>query len=55
MLASPISKKAHHLNAQINTVTTLMRPATSRQQFEELFERAFAREYQEKLPLIVEV
>lgn len=42
-----------HLDRQISTVTTLMRIAKEKQDFEELFERAFAP--QQRLPLVVEL
>lgn len=41
------------LDKQISTVTTLMRIAESKNEFEDLFDRAFAD--QQKLPLVVEV
>ncbi|MGH4001773.1 MAG: P63C domain-containing protein [Pseudonocardiaceae bacterium] len=43
-----------HLDRQISTVTTLMRIARDRQEFEDLFERAFPPP-QTKLPLVIEV
>jgi hypothetical protein len=43
-----------HLDRQIATVTTLMRISDSKEQFEELFERAFP-PMQPRLPLVVEV
>jgi hypothetical protein len=43
-----------HLDRQISTVTTLMRIARSREEFEELFERAFPPP-QQKLPLVIEI
>lgn len=43
-----------HLDRQISTVTTLMRIARDRDEFEDLFERAFP-PAQEKLPLKIEV
>lgn len=43
-----------HLDRQISTVTTLMRIANSKREFEDLFERAFPPP-QERLPLIVEL
>lgn len=42
-----------HLDRQISTVTTLMRVASSRVEFEDLFDRAFPPQ-QPKLPLIVD-
>lgn len=42
-----------HLDRQISTVTTLMRIARGKEDFEDLFERAFAQ--QQRLPLVVEV
>jgi hypothetical protein len=44
-----------HLDKQIATVTTLMRVSTDRAQFEELFNRAFQKDYQERLPLVIPV
>ena len=44
-----------HLDKQISTVTTLMRAARNKDEFNEMFDRAFAPEYQEKMPLIVDV
>jgi hypothetical protein len=44
-----------HLNSQISTVTTLLRVSEGKQQFEELFNRAFAKHYQERLPLVISV
>jgi hypothetical protein len=43
-----------HLNMQISTVTTLMRMATDKQDFEELFERAFP-PVQQRPPLVIDV
>lgn len=43
-----------HLDRQISTVTTLMRIADDKKQFEDLFEKAFP-PAQEKLPLVIEV
>ncbi len=43
-----------HLDRQISTITTLMRMARDKRDFEELFERAFPPP-QQKLPLIIEV
>ena len=43
-----------HLDRQISTVTTLMRIARNRQDFEDLFERAFP-PLNPRLPLVVEV
>ncbi len=43
-----------HLDRQISTVTTLMRIARDREEFEDLFERAFPPP-QPKLPLVIEV
>lgn len=43
-----------HLDRQISTVTTLMRIARDRQEFEDLFERAFPPP-QAKLPLVIDV
>ena len=43
-----------HLDRQIATVTTLMRISSDKQEFEELFERAFP-PAQSRLPLIVEL
>ena len=43
-----------HLDRQISTVTTLMRIARGRQEFEDLFERAFPPP-QAKLPLVIDV
>lgn len=43
-----------HLDRQISTVTTLMRIARDKQEFVELFERAFPPP-QEKLPLVIDV
>lgn len=43
-----------HLDRQISTVTTLMRMAKDKRDFEDLFERAFPPP-QEKLPFIVEI
>jgi hypothetical protein len=42
-----------HLDRQISTVTTLMRIARNKQEFEDMFDRAFAPQL--RLPLIVEV
>lgn len=42
-----------HLDRQISTVTTLMRISGGKEEFEELFERAFAQ--QQRLPLVVDV
>lgn len=42
-----------HLDRQISTVTTLMRIARDKREFEELFERAFSPQIQ--LPLVIEV
>ena len=44
-----------HLHSQISTVTTLMRLSEDKKQYEELFDRAFAKEYQERLPLVIEI
>jgi hypothetical protein len=44
-----------HLDKQISTVTTLMRTSRSKEEFNNLFDRAFAAHYQEKMPLIVDV
>lgn len=44
-----------HLDRQITVVTTLMRIAATRAEFEELFARAFAKPTQMKLPLVVPV
>ena len=44
-----------HLDKQISTSTTLMRASRSKQEFEEIWERAFMPAYQERLPLEVEV
>lgn len=44
-----------HLDRQIGTVTTLMRVSDSKNEFERLFEKAFAKIMQERLPLVVEV
>jgi hypothetical protein len=43
-----------HLDRQISTVTTLMRIARNRAEFEELFERAFPPP-QERLPLVIDL
>lgn len=43
-----------HLDKQISTITTLMRVAHTKREFEELFERAFPPP-QERLPLVIEV
>jgi hypothetical protein len=43
-----------HLNQQISTVTTLMRIARSKEEFEDLFERAFPPP-EPRLPLVIEV
>jgi P63C domain len=42
-----------HLERQISTVTTLLRIARDKQEFEDLFERAFAKQL--RLPLVIEV
>jgi hypothetical protein len=42
-----------HLDRQISTVTTLLRIANSKAEFEDLFDRAFAP--QMRLPLVIEV
>jgi hypothetical protein len=44
-----------HLDRQIATVTTLMRVSTDKNQFDELFDRAFQKAYQERLPLVIPV
>jgi hypothetical protein len=44
-----------HLDKQISTVTTLMRIARNKNEFNDMFDRAFAPNYQDKLPLIVPV
>jgi hypothetical protein len=43
-----------HLDRQISTVTTLMRISNSKQEFEDLFERAFPPP-QPRLPLVIDV
>jgi P63C domain len=43
-----------HLDKQISTVTTLMRISRSKQEFEELFERAFP-PAQARLPLVIDI
>ncbi len=43
-----------HLDKQISTVTTLMRIARNRTEFEELFERAYPSP-QQRLPLVVSI
>lgn len=43
-----------HLDRQISTVTTLMRIARNRHEFEELFDRAFP-PAQQRLPLVIDV
>lgn len=43
-----------HLDKQISTVTTLMRIARNKQDFEDMFERAFPPP-QQRLPLVIEV
>jgi P63C domain len=42
-----------HLEMQVSTVTTLLRIARDKQEFEDLFERAFAKQL--RLPLVIEV
>jgi hypothetical protein len=42
-----------HLDRQISTVTTLMRVARDKNEFEDLFARAFSP--QMRLPLVIEV
>jgi hypothetical protein len=45
---------SRHLNMQISTVTTLMRMATDKNDFEALFERAFP-PVQPRLPLVIDI
>jgi hypothetical protein len=44
-----------HLDKQIVAVITLMKAAKDRQEFEELYNRVYAREFQQRLPLIIDV
>lgn len=44
-----------HLDRQITAVTMLMKVSDDKRDFEDKFARAFAREYQERLPLVVDV
>ena len=44
-----------HLDKQISTVTTLMRIARDKAEFNSMFERAFSPHYQERMPLIIDV
>ena len=44
-----------HLDKQITVVTTLMRIASDRDEFEELFGRAFSKPVQGRLPLVIKV
>lgn len=44
-----------HLDRQITVVMTLMRIAGSRAEFEELFDRAFGKPLQTRLPLVIDV
>ena len=44
-----------HLDRQITTVMTLMRISNTKQEFEDLFARAFRKVTQERLPLIIDV
>lgn len=45
-----------HLDKQITSVTTLMRVSNDKEQFDELFAKAFSKEpVQQRLPLVVEV
>jgi hypothetical protein len=44
-----------HLDKQISTVTTLMRIAHDKAEFQDMFDWAFSPQYQEKMPLIVDV
>lgn len=43
------------LEKQIEIVTLFMRGARDKEQFEESFERAFAKEFQERLPLTIDI
>ncbi len=44
-----------HLDKQIMIVTTLMRISDTKEEFIENFEKAFAKEYQNRLPLVIDV
>ena len=44
-----------HLDRQITAVTMIMKVSDSKSDYEQKFQRAFAKEYQERLPLVVEV
>jgi len=44
-----------HLDRQITAVLTIMKISDTREQFEENFKKAFGKDYQPRLPLVVEV
>jgi hypothetical protein len=44
-----------HLDRQITAVTMIMKVSDDKKDFEDNFKRAFAKEYQERLPLVVDV
>ena len=44
-----------HLDRQITAVTMIMKVSDDKKDFEDNFKRAFAKEYQERLPLVVTV